>query len=232
MYGIYGLGCYLDTVNYAKCKGLFIIADGKRNDIGSTAGYYSKAFLGKTEVNGNTFCAFPSDFLTVNGYLGSDGLTPFVEDCKNYKKGIFMLVKTSNPSSGELQDQIFSDGEPLYIKSAMLAERMGKDLIGKYGYSSVGAVVGATHKEQAKSLRDRFKNLFFLIPGYGAQGGTAEDLAVCFDTKGLGGIVNSSRGILCAYKDKKYSGLSFAAAAKRAAEDMQKDLNAAIGGKL
>lgn len=224
MYGIFGIQAFYDTINYAKQKNLIIISDVKRNDIGSTASCYSAAYLGKTEINGNSFSAFPSDFITVNGYLGSDGLVPFVDDCKKYDKGVFVLVKTSNVSSGELQNKKFDNGETLYDVMANLTANLGKDLIGKYGYSQIGAVVGATHKTEAENLRKKFKNMFFLIPGYGAQGGSADDLAVCFDKDGRGGIVNSSRGILCAFKSEKYKNLKYYKAARQAVEDMQLDL--------
>lgn len=225
MYGVAGLQAFYDTINYSKQKGLIVISDVKRNDIGSTAGCYSSAYLGETKINDKSFLAFPSDFVTVNGYLGSDGIVPFVNDCKKYDKGIFVLVKTSNHSSNELQDKKFENGDALYYAMAGNTASWGKDLIGKYGYSSVGAVVGATYKEQAETLRNSYKNLFFLIPGYGTQGGTGADITVCFDSNGRGGIVNSSRGILCAYKADKYKALSYYDAARRAAEDMQADLS-------
>ena len=228
MYGIAGLSAFANTLEYAKKKGLIVISDVKRNDIGSTASCYSAAYLGEIEVNGNTFTPFDSDYITVNGYLGSDGIVPFLKDCKKNDKGIFVLVKTSNPSSGQLQDKKFKSGETLYESMGGCVEEWGADSIGKYGYSAVGAVVGATHPSQAEKLRKRLKHTFFLIPGYGAQGGTADDLTVCFDENGLGGIVNSSRGIICAYKSEKYTGMDFACAAKAAAEDMREDIYAAL----
>lgn len=228
MYGVFGMQAFYDTINYAKQKGLIVISDVKRNDIGSTASCYSGAYLGKTEINGKSFSAYPSDFITVNGYLGSDGIIPFIKDCEKYDKGIFVLVKTSNASSGELQNKKIESGETLYESMANLTAKLGGGLIGKYGYSSIGAVVGATYKEEAENLRNKFKNLFFLIPGYGAQGGSASDLAVCFDDFGRGGIVNSSRGILCAYKSDKYKNLNYYKAARCAVLDMQADLYSAI----
>jgi orotidine-5'-phosphate decarboxylase len=225
MYGIDGLRAFSETIKYAKEKGLIVISDVKRNDIGSTAKYYSSAYLGQTELCGGSLTPFESDFITVNGYLGTDGIKPFVEDCEKYGKGIFALVKTSNPSSGELQDKKSENGKTFYEEMGNLVADWGRGLIGKYGYSSVGAVVGATHKEQAALLRKQLKSVFFLIPGYGAQGGRAEDLAVCFDGKGRGGIVNSSRAILTAYKTEKYKGLSCNAAAREAALEMKQDLN-------
>jgi orotidine-5'-phosphate decarboxylase len=229
MYGYEGLRAFDYTVNYARGRGMTVIADCKRNDIGSTASCYSKAYLGATNVNGKIIKAFPADMLTVNGYLGSDGIKPFVEDIKNNDKSIFVLVKTSNPSSGELQNLKLENGEYIYERMGALVEEWGKDTIGKYGYSEVGAVVGATHPEEAKNLRQKLKNTFFLIPGYGAQGGNAEMLKVCFDNRGLGGIVNNSRGIICAYKNPAYSGMNYYDAARAACIDMQQDLASAIG---
>lgn len=229
MYGYYGLKAFNQTVNYARKKGLIVIADCKRNDIGSTASCYSKAYLGSTQIGSKKFKAFPADMLTVNGYLGSDGIKPFVEDVKNNNKSIFVLVKTSNPSSGELQNLKLENGKFIYEQIGELVEEWGKDTIGKYGYSEVGAVVGATHPEEAERLRMQMPNTFFLIPGYGAQGGSAEMLKVCFDKRGLGGVVNSSRGILCAYKKSEYSGKNYYEAARAACIDMQKDLLNSIG---
>lgn len=229
MYGFEGLRAFDYTVNYAKGRGMFVIADCKRNDIGSTAGCYSKAYLGATDVNGKKIQAFPADMLTVNGYLGTDGIAPFVGDCKANDKGIFVLVKTSNPSSGELQNLKLENGEAVYERMGDLVAEWGKDCVGEYGYSDVGAVVGATHPEEAANLRKRLKNTFFLIPGYGAQGANAQMLDCCFDQRGLGGIVNNSRGILCAYKKPQYSGMNYAEAARAACIDMQQDLASVIG---
>ena len=219
MYGAAGIACFEQTANYAKEKGLFVIADGKRNDIGNTAGFYSQAFLGEKAT-----CAV--DFLTVNGYLGTDGIAPFTDTCKAMDKGLFALVKTSNPSSGELQNLKLENGMTVYEYMGSLVEKWGADLVGKYGYSAVGAVVGATHPEEAATLRKRFKNTFFLIPGYGAQGGNAQMLKCCFDENGLGGVVNNSRGVLCAYKKK---GGTYYDAARETCIEMQKDLSATIG---
>ena len=227
MYGYQGMKAFKQTVDYAKSKGMIVIADVKRNDIGSTAGCYSKAYLSGVEEKKKKIIAFDSDYITVNGYLGSDGILPFVKDCKENDKGLFILVKTSNPTSGELQDKKFENGNTLYEEMGDLVEKWGSELIGKYGYSSIGAVVGATHREQAEIIRKRNPHTFFLIPGYGAQGGKAEDLAVCFEN-GIGGIVNSSRGILCAYKKDKYQGMDYAKAARQASIDMREDLNSAI----
>ncbi len=228
-YGHAGLQAFEYTVNYAKGRGLVVIADCKRNDIGSTAGCYSTAYLGKTDLNGKQLRAFAADMLTVNGYLGYDGIKPFVDDIKKYDKSIFVLVKTSNPSSGELQNLKLENGKYIYEQMGDLVSEWGKDSVGKYGYSEVGAVVGATHPEEAERLRAQLPNTFFLIPGYGAQGGSAQMLKVCFDKKGLGGVVNSSRGIICAYKDARYRGMNYAEAARAACIDMQQDLSGVIG---
>lgn len=227
MYGVEGMRAFADTIKYARDNGLMVIADVKRNDIGSTAAAYSKGYIGKTVFNGKEYTPFESDFITVNGYLGSDGILPFVKDCEQNEKGLFALVKTSNPTSGELQDKIMDNGKTLYDNMADLVDAWGSSTIGKYGYSSVGAVVGATHKEQAEIIRKAHPHLFFLIPGYGAQGGKAEDLAVCFEN-GIGGIVNSSRGILTAYRKPQYSGLNYKDAALKAAIDMKNDINRCI----
>lgn len=226
MYGAEGLKAYRETLSYAAEKGLVVIADAKRNDIGSTAACYSRAFLGETSVEGARFSAFPSDYVTVNGYLGTDGIVPFVEDCKERDKGIFVLVKTSNPSSGELQNLLLENGTPVYEYMGGLVEKWGESTVGKYGYSAVGAVVGATHPEEEARLRKKLPHTFFLIPGYGAQGGSAEMLRCCFGKDGLGGVVNNSRGILCAYKK---TGGTYYEAARAAAVAMQKDLSEAIG---
>ncbi len=226
MYGVAGLKAFEETLAYAAEKGLVVIADAKRNDIGSTAACYSKAFLGETEVNGNKLRAFPADYLTINGYLGTDGISPFVETCAARDKGVFVLVKTSNPSSGELQNLLLENGAPVYEYMGGLVEKWGESTIGKYGYSAVGAVVGATHPEEAARLREKLPHTFFLIPGYGAQGGNAEMLRRCFGRGGLGGVVNNSRGILCAYKK---TGGTYYEAARAAAIAMRKDLSETIG---
>lgn len=226
MYGVDGMIAFRDTIQAAHDKGLIVIADVKRNDIGSTAACYAKAYLTGTEMGGKQVVPFDSDYVTVNGYLGTDGIKPFLD---NGGKGIFVLVKTSNPSSGQLQDRVFDDGKTLYETMGALVEEWGVATIGKYGYSDVGAVVGATHPAQAERLRAQMPHTLFLVPGYGAQGGTADDLTVCFDHKGLGAIVNSSRGIICAYKSDKYKGMTFGAAAEAAAIDMREDIVRALG---
>ncbi len=226
MYGAAGMRTYYETLKYAKSKGLYVIADAKRNDIGSTASCYAKAFLGETQVNESTLQAFPSDYVTVNGYLGSDGILPFVEECEKHDKGIFVLVKTSNPSGAEIQNMILENGTPMYEYVGGLVEKWGESTVGKYGYSAVGAVVGATHPTEAARLREVLPHTFFLIPGYGAQGGKAEMLKSCFKANGLGGVVNNSRGILCAYKK---NGGTYYQAAREACVAMQKDLSSVIG---
>ena len=200
MMGPNGLTAFQEIVDYAKSKGLIIIADAKRGDIGTTSGAYSNAFLGKTSLGDYEEEIYSADFVTVNPYMGSDAIMPFAEDCKKYNKGLFALVKTSNKSSGELQDLKLENGKKVYEHVISLVEEWGKDLRGKFGYSSISAVVGATYPEQLKTLRKLAPHTFFLIPGYGAQGGKAEDIALGFDENGLGGIVNASRSLMCAYK--------------------------------
>ena len=226
MYGVAGMKAYEETLKYAKEKDLVVIADAKRNDIGSTASCYAKTFLGETAVNDNKFQAFPSDFVTVNGYLGTDGIAPFVDECEKADKGIFVLVKTSNPSGAEIQNLVLENGMPVYEHMGNLVEKWGESTVGKYGYSAVGAVVGATHPTEAGRLRETMPHTFFLIPGYGAQGGNAEMLKNCFKADGLGGVVNNSRGILCAYKK---TGGTYFEAARNACIAMQKDLSTVIG---
>lgn len=226
MYGAAGMNAYYETLKYAAKKGLVVIADAKRNDIGSTASCYAKAFLGETQVNDGALQAFPSDYVTVNGYLGSDGILPFVEECEKHDKGIFVLVKTSNPSGAEIQNVILDNGMPMYEYVGGLVEKWGESTVGQYGYSAVGAVVGATHPTEAARLREVLPHTFFLIPGYGAQGGKAEMLKSCFAANGLGGVVNNSRGILCAYKK---NGGTYYGAAREACIAMQKDLSSVIG---
>ncbi len=225
-YGAAGVAAFLATVAYAKEKGLFVIADCKRNDIGSTAARYSAAYLGETSLGDKTVRVAGCDFLTVNAYLGTDGVAPFLDDCKKFDTGLFILVKTSNPSSGELQDLKLADGRTVYECMGDMVEGWGAEFVGKYGYSAIGAVVGATHPAEAKILRDRLAHTFFLVPGYGAQGGNAEMLKNCFDKNGLGGIVNNSRGILCAYKK---NGGTYYEAARAACIAMQKDLVSVLG---
>lgn len=223
MYGICGEEVLARTVEYAKSKGLYVLLDVKRSDIGSTAEAYSSAYLGKVDIDGIEAEALPVDAVTVNAYLGSDGVLPFVEDCKKYDKAIFTLVKTSNKSSGELQDLEIGE-EKIYQKVASLVNKWGDGTIGKCGYSAVGAVVGATYPEQAKILRKLMPNAYFLVPGYGAQGGKASDVKFCFNDDGLGAIVNSSRGIMCAYKKNDSAEERFAECAREEAIRMKNEL--------
>lgn len=223
MYGLEGEKVLHKTIQYAKEKGLYVILDVKRNDIGSTAQAYSAAYIGKVEVEGELFEACPVDSVTVNPYLGTDGVKPFVEDCTAYGKTIFTLVKTSNPSSGELQDKQ-ADGKPLYEAVAALVNQWNEGTVGKYGYGAVGAVVGATYPEQAKTLRALMKQSYFLVPGYGAQGGGAKDVKNSFNEDGLGAIVNSSRGIMCAYKKGDWKEEQFAEAAYAEAVRMRDEI--------
>ena len=234
MYGLDGLEIFERTVSYARDKGMLVIADGKRNDIGSTAEAYSSAFLGKTPIDENVDeYIFNADALTVNPYLGYDGIKPFMDDCKKYGKGIFILVKTSNKSSGQLQDLVLADGKSIYEVVAALVDEWGGDIVGKHGYSSIGAVVGATYPEQAKVLRQVMKKAYILVPGYGAQGGTAKDIVNSFNEDGLGAIVNASRSIMCACKSDlwkgSYSEERFSEASRAEAIRMREDINAALG---
>jgi len=231
MLGADGIDSYIRTIKYAKEKDLVIIGDVKRGDIASTAEAYSDGHIGRIDVEGNQFEIYHEDFITLNPYLGWDSIEPYMANCKAYEKGMFVLVKTSNPNSGQLQD-LDVGGKTLYQHVGALTNEWGKDLMGKYSYSSVGAVVGATHPEQARKLREIMPNTFFLVPGYGAQGGKAEDLAVCFDKDGLGAIVNSSRGIIAAHQKAEYKGKysekEFALAARHAVLDMKADLRRCI----
>ena len=204
MFGIPGIQAFKETCEYAKQKGMIVIADIKRGDIGSTAQSYSNAYLGITKIGDTEQSIFNVDFVTINPYMGTDCVKPFIEDCKKYNKGLFILVKTSNPSSGELQDLKLETDEEVYTRVAKLVENWGEELRGEYNYSSIAAVVGATYPEQLKKIRKLVPNTYFLIPGYGAQGGTAKDIAYGFDENGLGGIVNASRSLMCAYKSDKW----------------------------
>ena len=221
-FGIPGLEAFSRTVKYAKEKNLVIIGDVKRGDIGSTSAAYAVAHLGRVNVGTKSYSAFDEDFATVNPYLGSDGIKPFIDVCKEEKKGIFILVKTSNPSSGELQDLLVGD-EHIYEKVAQCVNKWNEETIGKSGYGAVGAVVGATYPEQAKVLRKLMPKSYFLVPGYGAQGGGAEGVKPCFNEDGLGAIVNSSRGIMCAYKKGDWKEEQFAEAARAEAIRMKND---------
>ncbi len=228
-FGIEGLKIYEKTVRYCQEKGLLVIGDAKRGDIGSTSAAYATAHIGKVKVGGSVCTAFNTDFLTVNPYLGTDGVKPFVDVCKAEDKGLFVLVKTSNPSSGEFQDQLVN-GRPVYELVAEKVMEWGSDCMdGKY--SNVGAVVGATYPEMSRILRKLMPNTYFLVPGYGAQGATAKDLRPCFHDDGLGAIVNSSRGIIAAYRQEKYAKFGaehFAEASRQAVLDMVADINSVL----
>lgn len=228
-FGIPGLLAYRQTIEYAREKGLIVIADVKRGDIGSTSKAYANAHLGSVVVGSKTFAPFDADFATVNPYLGTDGVQPFIDTCNTNDKGIFILVKTSNPSSGEFQDKLM-DSMPLYEQVARKVVEWGEQSMDGE-YSNIGAVVGATYPEMGEYLRKVMKNNFILVPGYGAQGGKGKDLKAFFNKDGLGAIVNSSRGIICAYRQKgyeKYGEEHFAEAALAAVLDMKKDIKESI----
>ncbi len=228
-FGIPGMIAYKKTVDYCKEKDLVVIGDVKRGDIGSTSAAYATAHLGKVQIGSQTIPVFDEDFATVNPYLGTDGIKPFVDECKKEKKGIFVLVKTSNPSSGEFQDRLI-DGRPLYEWVAEKVAEWGSDCMGD-AYSYVGCVIGATYPEMGKVLRKIMPKQYILVPGYGAQGGKASDLAPYFNEDGLGAIVNSSRGIIAAYKQEKYAKFGeagYADASRQAVIDMREDINSAL----
>ncbi len=228
-FGVEGLAAYKKTVDYCRSKGLIVIGDVKRGDIGSTSAAYAVGHLGKVQVGNTTCTGFDEDFITVNPYLGSDGVMPFIEVCKEEKKGLFILVKTSNPSSGEFQDQLV-DGTPLYELVGEKVARWGEEHMGDT-YSYVGAVVGATYPAQGKILRRVMPKSFILVPGYGAQGGRGKDLVHFFNEDGLGAIVNSSRGIIAAYKQEaygKFGAENFGEASRAAVEDMIADIRGAL----
>lgn len=225
-FGIPGMMAFKKTVDYCKEKGLVVIGDIKRGDIGSTSTAYAVGHLGKVTVGSRQYYGFDEDFVTVNPYLGSDGVNPFIDVCKEEKKGIFVLVKTSNPSSGEFQDRLI-DGRPLYELVGEKVAEWGSQCMGD-DYSYVGCVVGATYPEMGKILRKIMPKTYILVPGYGAQGGKASDLAPYFNKDGLGAIVNSSRGIICAYKQEKYAKFgagNYAEESRQAVIDMIQDIN-------
>lgn len=218
MYGHFGVRAMYRAAAYAMQKGLIVMADVKRNDIGSTASAYAAAYLNERGY----------DYITVNPYPGSDGISPFTDLCKANDKGIFVLCRMSNPSAAQIQNLKLASGETLYERIGGLIEEWGGDSVGKYGYSSVGAVVGATNPDEAIRLRELMPHTFFLVPGYGAQGGSAANATNCFDAKGNGAIVNSSRGIIGAYLKPEYNGMTYFAAAKEATLVMQEDLSTAL----
>ena len=228
-FGIEGLKAYKKTVDYCKSKDLVVIGDIKRGDIGSTSAAYAAGHLGHVKVGSRVYAGFDEDFATVNPYLGTDGVKPFVDVCKEEKKGLFILVKTSNPSSGEFQDQLI-DGRPLYELVGEKVAQWGEDHMGD-DYSYIGAVVGATYPEQGKLLRKVMPKSFILVPGYGAQGGQGKDLVHFFNEDGLGAIVNSSRGIIAAYKQEAYAKFgpeNFGDASRAAVEAMAADIKGAL----
>ncbi|MCL2452010.1 orotidine-5'-phosphate decarboxylase [Candidatus Saccharibacteria bacterium] len=220
-YGWPGMRALSETIAYAKSKGLFVIVDAKRGDIGSTMEAYADAWLGTAEVEGASFTAFGCDAITVNGYLGSDGIKPMIEVCREQDKAIFVLAKTSNPSAGELQDMKI-DGKTVYETMASLCDSLGESLPGEHGYHGVGVVVGATYPEQLVELRQKFPRIFFLVPGYGAQGGGGKSVAGAFDKDGLGAVVNASRSLMCAWQ--KAPDLTLAEATRAEAIRMREDI--------
>ncbi|MCH5248560.1 MAG: orotidine-5'-phosphate decarboxylase [Lachnospiraceae bacterium] len=229
-FGIEGLVVFKKTVDYCKEKGLVVIGDIKRGDIGSTSEAYAIGHIGKVQVGSKLYSGFDEDFITVNPYFGSDGVTPFIKVCKEENKGIFLLVKTSNPSSGEIQDRVI-DKRPLYEHVGEMVAKWGEDCMGS-SYSNVGAVVGATYPEQGKILRKLMPKTFILVPGYGAQGGKGADLVHFFNEDGLGAIVNSSRGIIAAYQQEQYAKFGaehFAEASREAVLAMKEDIAGALG---
>ena len=228
-FGIEGLKAFQKTVDYCHEKGLVVIGDVKRGDIGSTSAAYAVGHLGRVQVGSNAYHTFNEDFATVNPYLGTDGIKPFIDVCKEEKKGLFILVKTSNPSSGEFQDQLI-DGRPLYELVGEKVAKWGEEHMGDE-YSYIGAVVGATYPKQGEILRKVMPKSFILVPGYGAQGGQGKDLVHFFNEDGLGAIINSSRGIIAAYKQEKYAafgGEGYADASRQAVEDMIADIRGAL----
>lgn len=226
-FGIPGLAAFRETVAYCKQNGLVVIGDVKRGDIGSTSAAYAAAHLGRITIGSKTYVPFDEDFATVNPYLGSDGVKPFLEVCKSEDRGIFVLVKTSNPSSGEFQDRLV-DGRPLYELVAEKVEEWGRECV-EGDYTNVGAVVGATYPEMGAALRKLMPRTYILVPGYGAQGGRGKDLKGFFNEDGLGAIVNSSRGIIAAWKKDTYAGKDYQSAARAAVLDMKEDLKEAMG---
>lgn len=226
-YGPEGIECYIRTTEYAKDKGLIVIGDIKRGDITSTAEAYAEGHIGKVKIEEESYQIYNQDAITLNPYLGFDSIEPYIKYCKEYNKGLFILVKTSNPNSGEIQDLETNEGK-LYERVGSLVSKWGEELIGKHGYSQIGAVVGATHPEQAGSLRKIMPNTYFLVPGYGAQGAKAEDLKGYFNKDGLGAIINSSRGIIAAHLKEsnrtRFSEKDFALAAREAVIYMKNDL--------
>jgi orotidine-5'-phosphate decarboxylase len=228
-YGLPGLVAFQNTISAAKTRGLFVIVDAKRNDIGSTAEAYANAFLGKSDIFGIKKSLFDVDALTVNPYLGSETIVPFVKVCKEYGKGIFVLVKTSNPGSGDIQDKVsFSTKNRVYIDVAKITNNLGNNLVGEEGYSSIGAVVGATYPGAAEELRVVMKNNIFLVPGYGAQGAKGQDIVNCFNSDGYGAIINASRSITYSGYENDISKLDFLNIIYKNTKNMIEDVTSAI----
>ena len=225
--GSYGAMALKETIDYAHAKGMYVIGDIKRNDIGATATAYAEAYLGKTRVGDTEIAPYGCDSVTVNGYLGTDGIEPFLKECRARDRSLFVLVKTSNPSSGELQNRDMG-GKPLYARMAEMVAKWGEGLDTPCGYNQIGAVVGATYPEEQKVVRELLPKSYFLVPGYGAQGATAKDIANAFNDDGLGAIVNSSRGIMCAWKKTGKDGEDYKEAARAEAIRMRDDIVAAI----
>ncbi len=225
--GSYGAMALKETIDYAHAKGMYVIADVKRNDIGATASAYAEAYLGKTRVGDTEVSAYGADSATVNAYLGTDGIEPFLKECRAREKSIFVLVKTSNPSSGEFQNRDM-EGKTLYARVAEMMQTWGEGLDTACGYNQVGAVVGATYPEEQRIIRELLPKAYFLVPGYGAQGATAQDIANTFNADGLGAIVNSSRGIMCAWKKTGNNGADYKEAARAEAIRMRDDIVGAI----
>jgi len=229
-FGVPGMLAFKKTVDFCKEKGMLVIGDVKRGDIGSTSAAYATAHLGKIKIGGSECEPFGEDFATVNPYLGTDGIKPFTDVCGECGKGIFVLVKTSNPSSGEFQDRV-AEGKPVYERVAEKVAEWGEGLVGEEGYSAVGAVVGATYPEMGKAIREMIPKSYILVPGYGAQGGKGKDLKHFFNSDGLGAIVNSSRGIIAAWKQEAYASYGeegFADAARAAVAAMKEDIASAF----
>ncbi len=222
-YGIWGIDAFIKTVTYAKQRGMIVIGDIKRSDIASTADAYSDGHLGVVDIEGSEHVIFDEDFVTLNPYLGLDSIEPFLRNCRSRDRGLFILVKTSNPNAFQIQDLETESGY-VYEHVGRFVEQWGREFIGTYGYSSIGAVVGATHPKQLYDLRQMLPHTYFLIPGYGAQGGKAEDIKRVFDENGRGAIVNNSRGIMCAYQKGSYDERDYAKAAKDAALKMKDEL--------
>lgn len=232
-FGIEGLTVFHRTVQYCKEKGLLVIGDIKRGDIGSTSAAYAAGHLGRVQVGAKQYRGFDEDFATVNPYLGSDGVNPFIQVCKEEDRGLFILVKTSNPSSGEFQDRV-TDGRPLYELVGEQVAKWGESCMGTGAYSDIGAVVGATYPEMGRTLRRIMPRAYILVPGYGAQGGKGANLVHFFNEDGLGAIINSSRGIIAAYQQEKYASYGetgYADAARAAVLDMKEDIASALSAR-